>query len=275
MAVVYEAAAETDPRASRTACRDQMPVEDSAYAPRGGAHSWYGFRVPTRSLYGDRDPADVAAYTAADAAALVGVPVSTLRSWVFGRSFQKRTGGVGRSQAIIRTPSAGRFLSFTNVVEAHVLSGLRRHNNVQLANIRRAVRYVERSLRQEHPLAREQFKTDGVDLFVEHLGKLVNASEDGQGAFREVLEEYLERVDYDGGRAVRFFPLHRAGAPRVVVIDPLRAFGRPVLAGTSTPVEDIRARWELGEPISGLATDFAVAADAIEEALRGARQTAA
>lgn len=63
------------------------------------------------------------------------------------------------------------------------------------SNIRKAVRYVERTLGVPHPLAREQFKTDGVDLFTEKLGTLISASREGQVAIREVLEGYLERVE--------------------------------------------------------------------------------
>lgn len=68
---------------------------------------------------------------------------------------------------------------------------------------------VERKFGVRHPLAREEFKTDGVNLFVERLGKLLNASHDGQVAMREVLDRHLRRVEFDEGRAVRLYPLFR------------------------------------------------------------------
>lgn len=73
-------------------------------------------------IYAGRRPEDVPAYTLREAARLVSVPRSTLRAWVMGRSFPKR-GGPGRCPRII-APAVpdGSFLSFTNVVEAHVLS---------------------------------------------------------------------------------------------------------------------------------------------------------
>ena len=83
------------------------------------------------SIYGDRDPADVAAYSLNEAAALVGVPRGTLRSWVWGRSFTTKAGARRRSPAIITTPDA-RFLSFTNVVEAHVIAALRKEHKIKL-----------------------------------------------------------------------------------------------------------------------------------------------
>jgi hypothetical protein len=91
------------------------------------------------------------------------------------------------------------------------------------------LRYVHDALDVEHPLASEQFKTNGVDLFVERLGKIINASREGQLGMKAVLVGSLARVEYDErGRAVRLFPLlRRADGPRNIVIDPRRAFGRP------------------------------------------------
>jgi hypothetical protein len=70
------------------------------------------------------DPADAAAYGLNEAAALIGVPTSTLHKWTKGRTFPTKN-GVRTSGAIIETPEP-RFLSFTNIVEAHILAGLRK-----------------------------------------------------------------------------------------------------------------------------------------------------
>jgi uncharacterized protein (DUF433 family) len=236
-------------------------------------HAWV-VRVTRKDLDGGQKPEDVPAYSIGEAAALVGVAPSTLRSWVRGRTFSTRR-GQRRSPAVIRPPDAlGAFLSFTNVVEAHVLSGLRRKYGLKLHAIRTAVRYVHDRLEVEHPLAVEQFKTDGISLFVERFGRLLNASREGQLAMREVLAAYLERIEYRDGRAIRFFPLLREAAPRVIVVDPRRAFGRPVVAGTSVPVTDIRARFNAGDSIGALAEDYDLRAHQIEEALRAAPKAA-
>lgn len=227
-------------------------------------------------IYAGRPPEDVPAYPFAEAAALAGVPISTLRSWVLGRPFPSRD-GQRWSQPVIRLPKGERhFLSFTNLVEVHVLAAMRRKHAVGLDAIRRAVRYVHEELDVDHPLANEQFKTNGVDLFVERLGKIINASREGQLGMRAVLVGSLDRVEYDRqGRAVRLFPLlRREDAPKSIVIDPRRAFGRPVLAGTSVPAADVRARFEAGDGVDELARDFEVAPELIEDALRATPQAA-
>lgn len=100
-----------------------------------------------------------------------------------------------------------------------MLAALRREHEIELTRICTAVRYVETKLVVERPLARERFKTDGVDLFVERLEKVINASRNGQTSMREVLDGQLRRVEYAQDRAVRFFLLHRPDSPRVVVIE--------------------------------------------------------
>jgi uncharacterized protein (DUF433 family) len=240
--------------------------------------AWHHHVVVRRpsNIYAGHRPEDVPAYPFPEAALLAGVPVSTLRSWVLGRPFPSRA-GQRWSLSVIHLPKGERrFLSFTNLVEVHVLAAMRRKHALELNAIRRAVRYVHDELQVEHPLANEQFKTNGVDLFVERLGKLINASREGQLGMRDVLVDSLDRVEYDRqGRAVRLFPLlKRADAPKSIVIDPRRAFGRPVLAGTSVPAADIRARFDAGDGVDELARDYDVSPELIEDALRATPQAA-
>ena len=228
-----------------------------------------GARVHRHRVQPRPDPADAAAYTLSEAAALIDVPVSTLHKWTKGRTFPTKN-GARTSAAIIVTPMP-RFLSFTNIVEAHILAGLRKEK-IALERIRRAVTFVDKYFKLKHALASQQFETDGVDLFIARLdGGIINASRGGQDAMRAILKTHLRRVEYEHGRAIRLFPLHRDAAPKLVVIDPHRAFGRPVLDGTSVPIEDIFSRWKRGESFKQLASDYEVAQSDIEEALRAAK----
>jgi len=124
-----------------------------------------------------------------------------------------------------------RLLAFSHLVEAFVLAAIRRGHGVALQRVRKAMRFVQRELAVERPLIHAKFKTDGVDLFVDHWGKLVNASRDGQLSMRGALETSLRRVDWDRqGLAVRLFPLVRASGtdqPRTIVIDPRAALAGP------------------------------------------------
>ncbi len=240
----------------------------------GGASPRHHDRVSAIDIYRGRRPEDVPAYSAAEAAALVNIARSTLRTWVHGRPYVAR-GKPAWFQPVIRLPKDSKgFLSFTNLVEAHALAALRRKHRLSLKTIRTALRFTHDKLKIEHPLASEDFRTNGIDLFIGRLGSLINVSREGQLAMKEVLERSLERVEYDAGHAVRLFPLLRDGAPRSIIIDPRRAFGRPVIEGTSVPVEDVRARFDAGDSVMSLSDDFEVAPELIEDALRATAQAA-
>jgi uncharacterized protein (DUF433 family) len=215
---------------------------------------------PTRT-----DPREVPAYTVVEAATLVRVPVSTLKTWIHGESPSNRG-------LIVAPVSHPRLLAFSHLVEAFVLAAIRRGHGVSLQRVRKAMQYVERELKVKRPLIHAQFKTDGVNLFVEKWGKLVNASGDGQLAMRDALASSLRRVDWDRqGLAVRLFPLVRtAGAeqPRTIVIDPERGFGRPTLAGKGVRVDIVVERYRAGETIEELARDYGVSVDLIDDAVR-------
>lgn len=223
------------------------------------------------ATFTDTDAREQACYPISYAAHLTQVPKSTLRAWVAGRTYPTKTGRK-KTPAVIKQAQPG-YLSFVNLVEAHALAAMRREYQLKLDIIRKAVRYVERELEVKHPLARQEFKTDGVGLFVEHFGKLLNVSHDGQFAIRDALDARLERVEYEAGFAIRLYPCVRPNQlhqPRLIVIDPSRAFGHPVLAGSGVPVASVRERFRGGESAQELAVDFGVGVDAIEEALRAA-----
>jgi len=163
-------------------------------------------------------------------------------------------------------------LSFTNLVETHVLDAIRREHHIALDRIRIALDYLRKQFGSEHPLADYRLETDGLDLFVTKYGQLINISRAGQIAMRELIVSHLRRVEWDAsGRAVRLYPFTRKRAaeePKAVVIDPSLSFGRPVLAGTGIPTALVAERYKGGDSVEELAADYGRQRLEIEEAIR-------
>ncbi len=217
------------------------------------------------------DPRDVPNYGLAEAARYLRLPVATLRSWVRGRSYPTQLGPRRFHPLIDLALDRPVLLSFTNIVEAHVLSAIRREHEIRLDRVRPALDYVRERLGVAQPLARELFHTDGLDLFVRKYGELINVSKGGQRALREVVEAYLRRIERDeAGLAARLFPFSRLAldAPRLVVIDPARGFGRPILAGAGISTAVVAERFKAGESVTELASDYACSAAEVDEAIR-------
>jgi uncharacterized protein (DUF433 family) len=212
------------------------------------------------------DPREIPAYTAGEAAHYLGVPKSTLRAWFAGqRGFR----------AVIRPaqakPTLG--LSFTNLVEAYVLTAIRRKHEIALPTIRRGLDFLVRKLGAKRPLLEQEFATNGVDLFVDHLGQVINISRDGQIEMADLIRAYLERIDRDAkGLPVKLYPFMRTQAPReqprTVVIDPRVSFGRPVIAGTGIPTAVLAEQFKAGDPVPMLAKEYGADEEAVWDAIR-------
>ena len=167
-------------------------------------------------LYKGKDPRDLPAYSVPEAAHYLYVPEATLRSWAVGRMYPTSVGKRYFEPLITVPEGKPRLLTFTNLVEAHVLAAIRRKHGVTLPNVRSAIDHLRSQYDIEHPLADARFKTDGLSLFIEVLDQLVNVSMRGQTAIREIMEAHLERVEHDEkGLAARLFPFTRYGATDV------------------------------------------------------------
>jgi uncharacterized protein (DUF433 family) len=205
------------------------------------------------------------AYPFIEAAHYLQIPPTTLRAWCLGqRGFRpvirldgKRTEG----------------LSFLNMIEAHVLSAIRREHRIPLPKVREALSFVGKNLDMDRPLAQAQFATLGVDLFVEVLDRIVNVSREGQVEIADLIRVHLQRIDRDAhGVPIRLYPFTRKQADKKstksVVMDPRIAFGRPVLIGTAVPTTVLADRFKAGDTLTDLARDYGAQPEAIEEAIR-------
>jgi uncharacterized protein (DUF433 family) len=216
---------------------------------------------------------DAPAYSVADAARYLMLPIATLRSWVAGRYYPTQEQTKKHWQPLIHPPVAESplFLSFRNLAEGHVLATLRRRYRIDMEKVRSAIQYIEKRLGDPHPLVNPSMRTDGVSLFLDKFGPLENASEEGQLAIREILEASLKRLDWGPSGAIRLFPFTRPESieqPKLVVIDPQVAFGRPVITGTRIPTRSIFERWVAGDSIEALCKDFERRPEEVEEAIR-------
>ena len=204
------------------------------------------------------DPRSLPAYTLGEAALCVRVPAATLRAWTSGRPYPTTSERRHSAPLIQLADSRKGLFSFVNLIEAQVLRALRKAHELSLQNVRKALHEYGRHEPKDHPLAFEDFQTDGLDLFVERYGQIVNLSRSGQIALQAALEEHLRRIQRDSLGPVRLFPfVHGDGDPRQVVsVSPGVAFGRPVIEGTRIGTDDVVARIRGGDTPEAVADDL-------------------
>jgi len=219
-----------------------------------------------------QDIRELPAYGVSEAAHYLLLARATLRSWVAGMSYGA---GVHKKQfrpVIEPAATSPVALSFTNLIEAHVLAAIRRKHRVDMADIRRTIVFLKKEFGSKHPLADHKFETNGVDLFVEHLGEFISASEGGQIAVRDLLKAHLRRIERDDkGFPLRLYPFTRVDEPeqpKNIVIDPFVSFGKAVITGTGVSTDIVAERFKAGESADELANDYGCAREKIEEAIR-------
>lgn len=213
-------------------------------------------------------------YALTEAARLTRLPRQTMRNWVTGYRYAA-AGKVVRAKRVIRAERKPEpILSFINLVEGVALAGFR-EAGVSMQRVRRAVEYVRREMKTDHPLASERILTDGIDLFWHFQEKnrdvahLVNISRAGQKVFPEAVMRYLHEMEWGKDLfAARWWPGSGFAKEGAVVVDPARAFGAPVIARTGIRTEDVFHRFRGGEPIRDLVEDYGLTVEQIEAAIR-------
>ena len=202
---------------------------------------------------------EIAAYGTVEVSHWLRIPRPTLCSWV--------------SKDGIIVPAEPHLLSFANVLELHVLKGMRRTYEVPMQRIRLAVEHVQEKYPSRHPLLDREFETDGVDIFIKDLGEYINVSKRGQAGFKEIVSTYLRRIGRGPtGLAEVLYPFvmaDKASEPALISMNPKIAFGKPVIRNTAISTALVAARFNgARESVTALASEYGLPEAQIEEAIR-------
>ena len=174
---------------------------------------------------------DVAAYTLAEAARYVRLPAATLRSWVLGRQYPTADGR-GDFPPLIRPASKEpAWLSFSNLIEAHVLRSLRTEHGVPVKALRNALAYAQKKLGIDRLLLRPELRAEPGKVFLDRYGELIELTASGQLAMRRLFEEQRS-----------FYTRETAAAEKLLATGeskPDAALPRPEFAATTMLVSAI------------------------------------
>lgn len=207
------------------------------------------------------DPWSRGVYLVPDAARILRVPLSVLRSWISGRLDEDRR-HFPAGEIATTGHGANRLFGFHALIELFTVAQLRKRG-VPMAVVRQARAELMDRFQTPHPFALEGLMTSGRTL-VKSLNDeiLLELGSRGQTAFTKVLEPFCTSLDFDkaSSLASRYFPL---GKQHPVVVDPRRAFGRPAIDGTNLTTEAIVSLLRGGEAVENVAESFHIPVDAV------------
>lgn len=204
-------------------------------------------------------------YNYTDTDYLAGTNRGTSRRWISGYEYLSPKGERIKRPPVTQGADRQGAVSFLDLVEIVAISQLK-NRGFSLKSIRQIVSNCQVILKVERPLATLKFKIGGKEVFVDSGSNLVEVGRrKGEQAWKEILEPFLENLDYTEGLASRWWPL---GKEKPVVIDPNYGFGFAVIGRTGVRTETILERFRAGEKTNEIAENFRLQPADVEEALR-------
>lgn len=208
-------------------------------------------------------------YTIPDAARILGLSLPKVRRWLKGSdatdAVEESPTRYGIDPLGLQGAGAEKHMDFLSLIEIYTVMRLR-ELKVSFPTIRRARADLADRLGVENPFAAQSLFVDGAKLLTENDNLHYELGTNGQIAMRKVLEPFLQRVDFETSTQLAE-RLHPMGRDSQVIVDPRRAFGRPIVDGTAITTEALACLYKGGESVEGLAQQFEMEEGAIHDAL--------
>jgi uncharacterized protein (DUF433 family) len=166
-------------------------------------------------------------------------------------------------------------LSFRDLIEVRFVKAFR-DLGLGLPTIRECFARAVEEVKDKRPFSTSKFRTDGKTIFLEIIdgvreGELLDLKR-RQGAFHRFVAPSLHDLEFDADIVARWYPLGKA---HKIVIDPARAFGRPIVVSGGVPTEVLRDAVEAEGSEEKVARSYAVPLGAVREAVAFQQRLAA
>lgn len=217
-------------------------------------------------------------YTIAEASRLTDIPAARLSRWLRGYTYR---GGAGRP--VKSEPVWGRQvpdidgiagLGFLDLIEARFVDAFRKAS-VPWAMIRRCAEHARTLIGSDHPFSSQRFRTDGRTIFAEIVDRagekqLLDLAK-SQLAFGRIIGPSL----YAGIEfSERDTPVRWWQEKDLIVIDPARAFGQPIVSDVGIPTSTLADAVTAEGSVAAAARLFRAEPRAVRAAVRFERRLA-
>jgi uncharacterized protein (DUF433 family) len=240
----------------------------------GAALFFYGANKKMNSTY-----FNTGNYLVRDAVHLTGVSAGRIRRWLRGYRYHSRKKAYaspplwhGQWEPLDRSLALG-FLDLIEIrfVDAFLKAG------VTWATLRAARERAAEMFKVSHPFCTDGFVTDGRKIFVELHRQTGETSlleiVERQHVFKQIISPFLKELEFAAGCGlVRWWPL---GENRLVVLDPARNFGRPIIARRGVPTEALANAVKATGSVADVARWYEVPEEEIQEAVEFEKRLAA
>ncbi|HEY2083055.1 MAG TPA: hypothetical protein VGI88_09745 [Verrucomicrobiae bacterium] len=219
-------------------------------------------------------------YTVPEAARLTRVSAGRIRRWLRGYKFRTKK-KEHHSRAVwhgqLKPIDHSLALGFLDLIEIRFVAAFLKAG-VSWGMLRRAHEKGVGMFRTDHPFCTRGFVTDGHTIFVE-LHKQTGESSlleivNDQHVFIGITAPFLKELEFDAShmRLLRWRPSTSRG---LVVLDPTRNFGRPIVVRHGVPTEILARAAKAAGSLDDVSRWYEVAKAEIEDAVEFEQQLAA
>jgi len=175
----------------------------------------------------------------------------TIARWLYGYEHGRtRSEPLWRPDYAPTEDDAALEVSFRDLIELRFVKAFR-DAGLSLQTIRECFSRAVEAVHDERPFSTLRFRTDGKTIFLKitrdiQEGEFVDLKR-RQNVFYSFVEPSLHDLEFDADIVTRWFPL--GISRKTIVIDPGRAFGRPIVNDGGVPIETVfRAVKSEGSP---------------------------
>jgi uncharacterized protein (DUF433 family) len=203
----------------------------------------------------------------------------TLVRWLQGYEYLDRSGARHHSDPLWHPDYADDGVvevTFRDLIELRFVRAFR-DAGLGLQTIRACFERAVEEVNDTRPFSTQRFRTDGKTIFLEithdvREGELIDLRR-RQSVFHRLVAPSLRDLEFDADVVARWFPL---GITRKsIVVDPARAFGRPIVSDGGIPTEIISDAVKLEGSPEKVAKLYDVPPLAVREAVAFQQQLAA
>lgn len=204
-------------------------------------------------------------YSYADADRMAEASRGTSRRWTTGYQYLRPGRDRVVQPPVTQNVERHEGVSFLDLMEIVAIGKLKKVGFL-LPTIRGIVITCQDVLGVSRPLVSLKFKVGGREIFVDAGSNLVEVGRrKGEQAWKEILEPFLETVDYTQETVSRWWPMGKNGP---VMVDPSYGFGLPVVKNSGVRTEILLERFRAGEKMREIGEDFNLQPSDVEDAIQ-------
>jgi uncharacterized protein (DUF433 family) len=216
-------------------------------------------------------------YTPSEVSRLTAISTDKIVRWFKGYQSTKKHYDALWSPSL-SSDDGKLYLSFRDMTEARVADAFI-SRGLSSPKVRRAIYLAQSQLGDIRPLSSAKFRTDGRTIFLQVANEEGDDDRDqlldlfkSQFAFKKLIEPSLRDVDFEADAPTRWWI---SGRNKHILVDPERAFGRPIDDESSVPTSVLANAYRVEGSLAKAADAFDVSISSVRRSVEFEQRLAA